>query len=118
MAWVKLTDVFPEDPKVEQLSHRAFRLHITALCHCARNLTDGRVTKKALKVVAASAGVAPKAADELVGASLWEANGDGYVIPKYLDYNPSADTVREVRAKRAESGRQGGLASGRTRSKP
>lgn len=116
MTWLKLTDGFAEDPKIEGLSHRAFRLHVTALLYCSRNMTDGRVSEKALGVSAISAGVPRTVATELVQAALWERNGDGYMIPKYLDYNPSAAEVRDQREKRAEAGRRGGLASGQKRS--
>lgn len=101
MAWVKLTDGFPEDPRIEALSDKAFRLHVTALCYCARNLTDGRVTPKALTLSSIVAGTrnATAAANELVLNGLWEPNGTGHVIPKYLEYNPSAQDVKEERRK-------------------
>lgn len=98
MTWVKLTDVFPEDPRVSELSHRAFRLHVTALCYCSRNLTDGHVTGNALRAIAGSAGVARSTVADLLSAGLWAQNGDGgYLIPKFLDYNPSAEQVRADR---------------------
>lgn len=101
MTWVKLTDGFPEDPRIEHLSDRAFRFHVTALCYCARNLTDGYLTPKAATLTALVAGYKKPdvLVDELVTAGLWTKNGEGWWIPKFLDYNQSAEEVREARAK-------------------
>ena len=43
MTWVKVDDALPEHPKVARLSDAAFRVHISALCYSARNLTDGKL---------------------------------------------------------------------------
>jgi hypothetical protein len=103
MSWVRLTDTFPEDPKIDGLSDRAFRLFVTGLCYSARNLTDGYLTEKTLDVVAASAGVPRRslklALNELEVCRLWHRYGSGYWIEKYLEYNPSAAQVRTDRAK-------------------
>jgi hypothetical protein len=42
--YVKLHDGFDEHPKVAGLSDKEFRTYIEALCYCARNLTDGRIS--------------------------------------------------------------------------
>lgn len=103
MSWLKIDDGFVEHFRVDPLSDRAFRLHVAALCHCSRNLTDGHVSTKNVRVLRArsnNAGV--KHVDELLEAGLWVQNGDGYVIRDYLDYNPSAEKVRQERSKAAE----------------
>jgi hypothetical protein len=103
MSWVRLTDTFPEDPKVDGLSDRAFRLFVTGLCYSARNLTDGYLNAKALQVVAASVGMRKtaknRAENELETVGLWCKYGDGFWTPKYLEYNPAAEQVRAERAK-------------------
>lgn len=102
MAWLKLDDGFAEHPRIDPLSARAFRLHITALCLVARKLTDGHVTAKDAQVCRVRAGAAASSVEELVDAGLWQPNGDGWVIRDYLDYNPSSEQVKEERARAAE----------------
>jgi len=103
MTWLRIDDGFVEHERIDPLSDRAFRLHLAALCHCARNLTDGHVTTKNVVVLRARANNANrKHIDELLAAGVWEPNGDGYIIRDYLDYNPSADTVKDDRRKAAD----------------
>lgn len=102
MAWLKLDDGFAEHPRIDPLSARAFRLHITALCLVARKLTDGHVSDKDAQVCRVRAGAARTAIGELEAAGLWQPNGDGWVIRDYLDYNPSSEHVKEERARAAE----------------
>ena len=49
MSWTKLDDLFPGHPKVITLSDSAFRLHVTALCYCASQLTDGFIPSPAIR---------------------------------------------------------------------
>lgn len=102
MAWLKIDDGFVEHSRIEPLSDKAFRLHIAALCICARKLTDGHVSEKDAKVIQVMAGSRAKHVHELVQFGVWEVNGDGWNIRDYLDYNPSAEHVKEERRKAAE----------------
>lgn len=102
MAWLKLDDAFVDHERIEPLSDRAFRLHITALCLCARKLTDGHVSSKDVKVCRTLVAAGPRHLAELENAGVWEPNGDGFQIRDYLDYNPSAEQVREERRKASE----------------
>jgi hypothetical protein len=123
MSWIRLTDTFPEDDKVDGLSDRAFRMFVTGLCYCGRNLTDGYLTKKAIGTVAASSGVPKRSistvVSELETVGLWHRYAHGYWTPKYLDYNPSAEQVRADRAKaksrmrRIRSGERSGEQQGK-----
>ena len=93
MTWLKLDDRFPRHPKVLSLSDRAFRAHVSGLCYCAEQLTDGVV----------EAGIVDKrAARELVGAGLWiEMPAGRHRIHDFLDYNPSkAEAMARADAKR------------------
>jgi hypothetical protein len=103
MSWIRLTDTFPEDDKVDGLSDRAFRMFVTGLCYSGRNLTDGYLTTKAVTTVAASSGVPKRSistvVSELETVGLWHRYAHGYWTPKYLDYNPPAEQVRADRAK-------------------
>jgi hypothetical protein len=101
---------FPEHPKVMGLHDRAFRLHVTALDYCSRNLTDGHVSARAVKVIAAILDTQSKRwTAELVNARLWklDESGDGFWINDYLVYNPSAAAMRDLRDKRRTAGVRG-----------
>lgn len=101
MPWVKLDDRFPSHRKIALLSDRAFRLHVSAMCWCAENLTDGHIGDRELALVANIRGI--KATAKLLEeAGLWDRVDDGWVVHDYLDYNPSRDQVLAERKKNAE----------------
>jgi hypothetical protein len=103
VSWLKLDDHFPEHQKVTGLHDRAFRFHVTALCYCARNLTDGEVTNRAAGVIAAVLNTRPyRWAKELTEAGLWRATDHGWMINDYLSFNPSATQVKDERNAAAE----------------
>lgn len=101
MPWVKLDDRFPSHRKVALLSDRAFRLHVSAICWCAENLTDGRIVDRELPLVAHIRGI-KATAKQLEEAGVWDRTDDGWVIHDYLDYNPSREQVLLDRKKNAE----------------
>ena len=102
MVWVKLDDAYDEHPKIIGLSDKAFRAHVSAMCYCGRNLTDGLVPK---------AKIPRRVAAELEEAGLIHCENKGYRLHDWLEHNPSADEVEEKRRVRAESGRKGGKAT-------
>jgi hypothetical protein len=93
VTWVRIDDALPEHPKVAGLSDAAFRVHVSALCYSARNLTDGFIGDGLQKLYGWQ-----RRARELVEAGLWEPEAGGHRIHDYLDYNPAASTVEEERA--------------------
>lgn len=101
MPWVKLDDRFPSHRKIALLSDRAFRLHVSAMCWCAENLTDGHISDRELALVANVRGV-KATAKQLEEAGLWDRVDGGWVVHDYLDYNPSRDQVLAERKKNAE----------------
>jgi hypothetical protein len=101
MPWVRLDDRFPSHRKVALLSDRAFRLHVSAICWCAENLTDGHISDRELPLVAHMRGV-KATAQQLQNAGLWDRTDTGWVIHDYLDYNPSREQVIADRKKNAE----------------
>ncbi|NED75322.1 hypothetical protein G3I51_23965 [Streptomyces sp. SID9944] len=101
MPWVKLEDRFPSHRKVALLSDRAFRLHVSAICWSAENLTDGRISDRELPHVAHIRGI-KATAKQLEDAGLWDRTDDGWLIHDYLDYNPSREQVVADRKKNAE----------------
>jgi len=106
VSWLKLDDGFADHPKVLELSDAAFRLHVRALCWCARQQTDGVLTKRALAALSAKS----KFIKELEGADLWHKKGDAHEVHDYLKYNPSKaqrEAEREATRRRAERFRNG-----------
>jgi hypothetical protein len=89
--WVKLDDSFPDHPKIARLSDAAFRLHIRALCYCARFLTDGDLPSSFCRV--------SKAVKEVVQAGLWEPLLDGWRVHDWLAYNRTKAQVLAEREK-------------------
>lgn len=100
MTWTRVDDGFPEHPKVEPLSDRAFRLHVTALCYCSRNLTDGLLIESAVRAMLAALKSTKKPVEELVSRDLWSRCDEGFHIHDYLEWNLSS---MEVKNKRAEA---------------
>lgn len=102
MSWVRLDDQFADHPKVLRLSSDAFRLHVSAMCYCSAQLTDGRVTPLLTRRLTWFVTDPSQIINELVTAGLWESDGDDYIIHDYLEYNPSADDVRQQRKANAD----------------
>lgn len=115
MPWVRFDDTFPVHRKVDGLSDTAFRLHVSAIFWCARNLTDGAVPEEDLELVTARVRAPARFATELVRRGLWHEAGhqcdsehcpkptdDGWVIHDYLAFQPSKDKVERERGAKAE----------------
>ena len=116
MPFLLVDDGFDEHPKLEDLSDRAFRLHVSGLCYCARRLTDGLISEKAARGLCARLRAKKQHVSELVEAGLWVDYGPrGFIVHDYLEHNPTRDEVVEKREKRRAAGRLGGLRSGRVR---
>jgi hypothetical protein len=107
--WVKLDDNFPEDERVLALSDKAFRLHVAGLCACGRNLTDGVISVERSRALLALVDATRKAISELEMSGLWEGSGP-WTIRRYLDYNPSKESVELKRRAQREGGRRGSAA--------
>jgi len=94
MTWLTVDDNFADHPKVEALSDKAFRLHVSGLCYCAKHQTDGKVVaSRAARLV----GYTSKALTELLGAGVWHTSPDGFEIHDFLDWNPSKADVTKRR---------------------
>ena len=105
VSWIRLDDGFPRHRKVQELGRDivAKWLHIVALCYCGEHLTDGLVDEIALRTIINTADVPPTAAHRaihrLVETGLWitHEGRSGWLIRDYLEYNPTASSVREKR---------------------
>lgn len=101
---LRIYDEFLEDETIGDLKDRSYRLHVSALIYCSKNLTDGEVTEKGAKVLQIILGFQIKRnITELVEAGLWIplATG-GWVIRNYLEFNPKAETVKKERKQARE----------------
>jgi len=111
MAWAKFDDMFPWSRKVRRISDAAFRLHVSGIVSCARDLTDGIITQDDMDELPPMRGLDKRLA-ELVDGGLWHVKGHrcgkcaqpptgAWVIHDYLDYNPTkADVDAEKAAAR------------------
>ncbi len=101
MPYLNLDDNFAEHPKVDRLSHGAFRLHVAAMCYAAKHLTDGYVPAE--RVPRMIPGYRATHLGELLDATIWVPLGEDYQIHDYLDWNKSRQwwqTKRDQEAKR------------------
>lgn len=121
MAFLLIDDKFHANPKIIAAGNPAVGLFVRLLAWSADNLTDGYLPE----AVARQYGT-KREIDALLfarrtpaGCGLIEETPGGFIIPDYLDFNPSGAAVRERRTElsqaRARAGRAGGIASGSTR---
>lgn len=111
MAWFKVDDKLWSHPKWLQTPPAARGLWITAGSWCAQHEQDGHIPANALRLL----GHTRREANALVNAGLWHESDGGWVFHDWAEFQPTAAELREKRAVRAEAGRRGGLASGRSR---
>ena len=120
MAWVKIDDQFSVNAKVLAAGKDGRELHISALCHCNRNLTDGLVAVDVVRQIGALFEVydTDAAIERLLAIGLWERVDGGYMIHDYLEYNPSREQVLAQRAEARERMRAARAKNGRFATTP
>ena len=96
MAWVKLDDSVWSHPKLIGLTDTAHTLWVRTLCWSAEHLTDGLLPDSVRNLIGQ---FTDSTAKELVDAGLWEETTNGYEIVNYLKWNPSAQKVKDNRAR-------------------
>lgn len=109
MAYAPLDEHFDEHPKYEDLELEHYGLMACAIVYCNRNLTDGKVSFKAVRGFGKS-GKGPKYAKRLTEAGIWRDVESGWEIVGFLDHNPSREEVlakREVARARKDAYRKG-----------
>ena len=97
MSWAKIDDQFSEHPKVIEAGPLAGWLYVRGLCYAAKYLTDGFISDAQAQQLSLFAGSSPELLQKLVDCSLWERVNGGYQIHDYLDYNPTAESVKAER---------------------
>ncbi len=117
MSWVRLDDAMPHHPKIVAAGATAFALDVAAICYSNRYELDGFIADTALAAVLPGLAQPRKVAARLVQAGRWhrDDNAGGWRIHDVTEYQFSADEAERRRSTRAEAGRKGGLASGRSR---
>jgi hypothetical protein len=110
MSWTKLDDRFWSNPKVVAAENEAVGVYARMLSYCGGHLTDGHVPGQIARFLGS-----PKALRRLVETKLIAERGDDFEVVGYLECNPSAAEAEELRRRKREAGRVGGLASGRSR---
>src|SRR3990172_4553100 len=123
MPYALLDDTFHSHPKLVAAGWAARGLYAAALSYCAAYTTDGFVPGSWVGTLGAG-----KLATVLVDVAAWPtvkrnqrftltasdgiqeqlvAPEDGYLIPDYLDYNPSRRQLAERLAQKIEAGKRG-----------
>ena len=117
MTWSRVDSSYRLHPKIIGAGLEAMGLDVASWGFCNDNGTDGFVPKDRLREVYPLAKNLSKIAKRLVEVGRWEwdEKAQGWWVHDFLDYNFSADEVAERKRRRAESGRKGGIKSGKTR---
>jgi hypothetical protein len=108
MPYLLIDDGMAENPKVIGLSDKAFRLWITALVYCARNLTDGAISELAIRSLAPNCQIDRplSVVKQIVEAGLFDETDAGWLVHDFLEYNPSRAEMDRKRAKTRERKRR------------
>lgn len=103
MVWFRLDDSFYLHPKVMDAGNAAVGCFIRCCCWSAQQLTDGHIP-----VEMADRLGTPAQLRKVTAARLWvEVDGE-YVVPDWLEYNPSALEVKTQREMWRETKRKAG----------
>lgn len=117
MPWLKLDDQMGTHRKTRRLLRTggaaAWGLHILALLHCSRYLTDGYVEAEFVDETLDDCRVDDEQERKqtiaaLITCGFWHATDGGYMVHDYLEYNPSrasSDANREWDRRRKELSR-------------
>ena len=98
LLWANLDDGFWSNPKIEGIGNEATGIFARMVSYCARH-TDGEIPEGVARYIAAGS---VDAMEALAEAGLIRKRKDGWVIPRFLDYNISRAEDRERRKKAAE----------------
>jgi hypothetical protein len=97
MPWFRLDDNFYDHPKVVAAGNAAIGLWVRCGTYSANKLLDGKIPAKNVREMGR-----PREIEALLDAAMWIQNGTGFLIPDYLEYNPSKDQVEAERASARE----------------
>ncbi len=103
MPWAALDDSFHDDPRLVEAGIAASGLYARCTTYCARHLTDGIVSAKALYRLLDDGDAAPLAA--LVNAGMLRPSGQRFEVVDYFPANRSREQVQAAKAKAAKAAR-------------
>ena len=120
MAWARFESDFTRHGKVQRITAElrpaALALDVAAICYSVDVLSDGFISASMAHSLAIEIGIlrAQRGAEkelakcivELVRVGLWDQVQDGYEIHDFLDYQPSAEEVKEQRKAATERKRR------------
>lgn len=101
MPWFRIDDTFADHPKVIAAGNAAVGLWVRCGTYSSRFLTDGLVPGQVVRQYGNGREV-----ERLVASRLWVPADGGYLMPDFLDYNPSAEQVKLERKRAAERQRR------------
>lgn len=113
MTWTKLTEDFPQHPKIVAAGEWAELIHIHALIYCNRFLTDGFVPTEVVPTLTRIRSHVEPSVKALIKLGIWMPVEGGFVIHDFLEYQPSKAKVLAERKRKASAGQAGGLARAR-----
>lgn len=101
----RIADRAVTDPALDELSDRAFRVWTMALAWSAGQDADGRIPRRALRLLHPE-GEGVEAAAELVAAGVWRESRDGFTNVLGQDWQTTASDAQALREKNAERARR------------
>jgi hypothetical protein len=110
MVWFRIDDKFHANAKVIAAGNAAIGLWTRCGAWSSDQAKEGRIPKHVAEMYGTK-----KEIGALLAVRLWVEDGNDYVMPDFLDFNPSNAEVEAVRAKRAQAGALGGRNSGKAR---
>jgi len=96
--WVKTSDAWFEEARIEEIGADAAMLHLSGLAYSARHITNGLVPHRALRRLYPVADV-DAALKTLTEAGLWRPTDGGFLAVDWADHILSADEVEHLREK-------------------
>lgn len=100
LPWFRVENGFTSNPKVLQLRSskrsEAVLTYLASIEYCLTHDTDGRIPAAALPVLLGT----KRDATALVEVGLWDHDPAGWLIPDYLEYQPSKQDRKNYRVSR------------------
>jgi hypothetical protein len=112
MTWARIDDLLPHHPKLMAAQGSApavFGLYVASICYARRHLSDGLLLRSALPILLpACPHPSPKIIKQLETLHLWDPlpDGTGWRVHDFLEWNDSAEAIRQKRAEDSARKRQ------------
>lgn len=107
MSYAGIDCSFPWHPNIAGLSDSEYRIHSTAIIYANAHLTDGVITRAAVK---SFPGYKARTVKTLEERGLWVPHDDGWSIRNYMKWNFSAEETERMKEAKRRAGRAGAAA--------